>query len=83
MSVQWRHFAGVDVENKAFGTAFAPFNEHIPSQNYFDLTLTARIGDHYNFRLGVNNIFDREYTQYLNADPSPGFNAKASLTMKF
>ncbi len=60
MSVQWRYFASVDVENKAFGQAFAPLNESIPSQSYFDLTLTARLGDHYNFRLGVNNIFDRE-----------------------
>jgi iron complex outermembrane receptor protein len=40
--------------------AYAPFNARIPSQGYFDLTLTARIGDHYNFRLGVNNILDRE-----------------------
>ena len=40
--------------------AYAPFNASIPSQSYIDLTLTARIGDHYNFRLGVNNIFDRE-----------------------
>jgi hemoglobin/transferrin/lactoferrin receptor protein len=31
----------------------------------------------------LNNIFDRQYTQYLNADPSPGFNAKALLTMRF
>ncbi|WP_186458121.1 TonB-dependent hemoglobin/transferrin/lactoferrin family receptor [Neorhizobium alkalisoli] len=31
----------------------------------------------------LNNIFDRQYTQYLNADPSPGFNAKAFLTMRF
>jgi len=60
MSLQWRYFGAVDVENKAFGTDFAPFNERIPSQSYFDLTLTARIGDHYNFRLGVNNILDRE-----------------------
>ena len=34
--------------------------QRIAAQNYFDLTLTARIGDHYNFRLGVNNILDRE-----------------------
>ena len=60
-----------------------PADERIKAQNYIDLTMTAKIGDHYSFRLGVNNIFDREYTQYLNADPSPGFNAKASLTMKF
>ena len=64
LSFQWRYFSGVDVENKSdnptLNNAFAPFNERIPSQSYFDLTLTARIGDHYNFRLGVNNILDRE-----------------------
>ena len=63
LSVQWRYFASVDVENTssdpAISQAFAPYNETIPAQNYFDLTLTSRIGDHYNFRLGVNNIFDR------------------------
>ncbi len=64
LSAQWRHFSGVDVENSSnqatLTQAFAPFNASIPAQNYFDLTLTARIGDHYNFRLGVNNILDRE-----------------------
>jgi outer membrane receptor protein involved in Fe transport len=64
LSVQWRYFSGVDVENSSdqatLTQAFSPFNEHLPSQSYIDLTLTARIGDHYNFRLGVNNIFDRE-----------------------
>jgi outer membrane receptor protein involved in Fe transport len=64
LSAQWRYFSAVDVENKnpstSLNQAFAPFNEQIPSQSYFDLTLTARIGDHYNFRLGVNNILDRE-----------------------
>ena len=63
-SLQWRYLAGVDVENSSSNStlnqAFSPFNEHLPAQNYIDLTLTARIGDHYNFRLGVNNIFDRE-----------------------
>ena len=29
------------------------------AQNYFDLALTARLWDHYGFRVGVNNIFDR------------------------
>jgi iron complex outermembrane receptor protein len=37
-----------------------PADSRIPSQSYIDLTLTARIGDHYNFRLGVNNLFDRD-----------------------
>jgi len=89
LSLQWRYFSSVRVENAACDTppagiplvngqpapqiancansalsgptgAYAPFNSRIPAQNYIDLTLTARIGDHYNFRLGVNNIFDRE-----------------------
>jgi iron complex outermembrane recepter protein len=72
LSAQWRYFSAVGLDRAdssqpqlsqtAAGAplAFAPFNERIPSQSYFDLTLTARIGDHYNFRLGVNNILDRE-----------------------
>jgi outer membrane receptor protein involved in Fe transport len=63
LSAQWRYFGSVDVENSnpsaTLHQAFAPFNATIPSQSYFDLTLTARIGEHYNFRLGVNNITDR------------------------
>jgi len=64
VSLQWRYFASVDNENTSdnatLNQEFAPFNETIPSQSYIDLTLTARIGDHYNFRLGVNNILDRD-----------------------
>lgn len=62
-STQWRYFGAVDVENKSpsatLNQAFAPFNERLGAQSYFDLALTAAIGDNYNFRLGVNNIFDR------------------------
>ena len=32
----------------------------IGAQSYFDLALTARLADKYNFRLGANNIFDKE-----------------------
>jgi outer membrane receptor protein involved in Fe transport len=34
-------------------------NGHVKAQNYFDLASTFTIGDHYNFRLGVNNILDK------------------------
>jgi outer membrane receptor protein involved in Fe transport len=37
-----------------------PGNFKIPSQSYFDLALTARLADRYNFRIGANNIFDKE-----------------------
>ena len=39
--------------------AFSPFNARIPAQNYFDLAMTAKVGDHYQFRLGVNNMLDK------------------------
>jgi iron complex outermembrane receptor protein len=40
------------------GLVFDP-GAHIKAQTYFDLATTYTIGDHYNFRLGVNNIFDK------------------------
>ncbi len=48
-----------------------------------DIFANFEVNDTTSANLQLNNIFDREYTQYLNADPSPGFNAKASLTIKF
>jgi outer membrane receptor protein involved in Fe transport len=34
-------------------------NGHVKAQSYFDLATTFTVGDHYNFRMGVNNIFDK------------------------
>ncbi|WP_438755066.1 TonB-dependent hemoglobin/transferrin/lactoferrin family receptor [Pararhizobium sp. O133] len=48
-----------------------------------DVFANFEVNDTTTANLQLNNIFDGEYTQYLNADPSPGFNAKASLTIKF
>jgi outer membrane receptor protein involved in Fe transport len=65
LSVQWRYFSSVQRDTLSSDTDLAtpstrPADRVIPTQNYIDLALTARIGDHYGFRLGVNNIFDRE-----------------------
>jgi outer membrane receptor protein involved in Fe transport len=68
LSVQWRYFSSVLRDTlstdpglvPATGPTARPADREIPAQNYIDLTLVARIGDHYAFRLGVNNIFDRE-----------------------
>jgi iron complex outermembrane receptor protein len=76
ITTRWRYFSGVDQDiyspnpslNFAGGgtptpaqlNGLRPADARIPSQSYIDLTLTARIGDHYNFRLGVNNLFDRD-----------------------
>jgi iron complex outermembrane receptor protein len=65
LSVQWRYFSAVQRDTLSpdpdlATTTTRPADRRIPAQNYIDLTLTARIGDHYAFRLGVNNVFDRE-----------------------
>ena len=66
LSVRWRYLGHVeldafddnpnlnnpDIQNEA--------DQRLGSQNYIDLTANFRIGDHYNFRLGVNNLFDTE-----------------------
>ena len=62
ISAQWRYFGKVRGQNYSeneslSGNVFNP--SKIKAQNYFDLASTFTIGDHYNFRLGVNNIFDR------------------------
>ena len=35
-------------------------SNHVAAQSYFDLAGTFTVGDHYNFRLGVNNILDKD-----------------------
>ena len=64
ISGQWRYFSKVDRDTLSTDpdlarTARTAGSDHIKAQNYFDLVLTARIGDHYQFRLGANNIFDK------------------------
>ncbi|MCH7627864.1 MAG: TonB-dependent receptor [Proteobacteria bacterium] len=62
-SIRWRYFDGVDQDrtstNRTLTGAVQPANKHIPSVSYFDLGFNARIGDHYTFRLGANNVFDK------------------------
>jgi outer membrane receptor protein involved in Fe transport len=67
ISGQWRYFGKVtddafaaDPDLNFLGAAFQfPNDKTIPAQSFFDLALTARLGDRYNFRLGANNIFDK------------------------
>jgi iron complex outermembrane receptor protein len=68
VSVQARYFGKVKADSLssnpslAFdpdtGAVFDP-GSHVKAQTYFDLATTYTIGDHYNLRLGVNNIFDK------------------------
>lgn len=64
VSAQWRYFGPVDVEYKNSSTSlsggFYNFGSRIPAQSYFDLSLTANVGKSLQWRLGVNNLLDKE-----------------------
>ena len=66
ISGRWRYFSAVDLDTLSTdhdlqpgAPAAAPANARINAQSYFDLALSARITDKYNFRLGANNILDK------------------------
>lgn len=56
---RWRYFSAVDFNDQNGDGTFGDLNDHLPSQSYFDLALNASVGDHYTFRVGANNIFDK------------------------
>jgi outer membrane receptor protein involved in Fe transport len=68
ISGQWRYFSSVKKDstsgdpdlNLTQGPHSFPANEKVKAQSFFDLALTARVADRYNFRMGANNIFDKE-----------------------
>jgi iron complex outermembrane receptor protein len=65
VSVQWRHIGSVRAEQLSnfetlTGTPNFDPGLHIKSFNYFDFAGTFTVGDHYNLRLGVNNVFDKQ-----------------------
>lgn len=66
-SIRWRYFDGTTLDAlesnpniKGAGGQGRPALAKIPSVSYFDLALTARVGDHYTFRLGANNVLDKQ-----------------------
>ena len=73
-SVRWRYFDSVTIDaldpntnlNNVSGGGPAPGGvarpglDRFPSVNYFDLALTLDLGENYSFRVGANNIFDKD-----------------------
>ena len=55
-SLRWRYFNSVKID----GGRTQPGILTQPSVSYFDLALTARVGDHYKFSLGANNLLDKQ-----------------------
>jgi iron complex outermembrane receptor protein len=63
VSVRWRYFDSVvqdrSSSNPNLSGVTQPANLKIPAVSYFDLTLTADVGDNFKFRLGANNLLDK------------------------
>ena len=65
LSLQWRRVGKVRAETLSTNPSLAgAFNFdpglRIKAQDYFDLATTVAIGDNFNFRLGVNNLLDKQ-----------------------
>lgn len=56
LSVQWRYIDGVHLYTPEPGA----FDNTIPSYNYIDLAATWNVRDNIEFRVGVNNVFDKD-----------------------
>ncbi|MCW6535565.1 TonB-dependent receptor domain-containing protein [Sphingomonas lycopersici] len=65
LSAQWRYIGSVRAETTADNQTLASDENYNPglrigAQSYFDIAATATIGDGYSFRLGINNLLDRQ-----------------------
>jgi iron complex outermembrane recepter protein len=64
LSFQWRFVGPVSVDytskNPSLNGPFLAFGSKIAAQSYFDLATTIRFEKRFTFRLGMNNMLDRE-----------------------
>jgi len=64
VTLNWRYTDAVKISQTssqpALAGSYALINEKLGSRNYFDLTLGYQIRKDFNFRIGVNNIFDTD-----------------------
>jgi outer membrane receptor protein involved in Fe transport len=64
LAATWRHMNSVDLDassSDALLTApFAPITQTLGARDYLDLALTWNVWKRVSFRIGVNNLFDRD-----------------------
>lgn len=70
-----RHFAVAAQERTTPGL-------ETPSYDLVNLFAGWEPNDNVSLAISLENIFDRQYTQYLDSLPSPGFGAKFALSIK-
>ncbi|ACK50880.1 TonB-dependent heme/hemoglobin receptor family protein [Methylocella silvestris BL2] len=68
---------------KLYDDTGATTNEPTKGYGLLDLFASYKFSESVNADLYLKNVFNQQYTQYLNTLPSAGFGAKASLTVKF
>lgn len=73
----------VDKSVRVFDTNGALTNTPTKGYGLVDLFATYRVNDDVNADLTVKNLFNRQYTQYLDTLPNPGVVVKASLSVRF
>ncbi|HEX3700591.1 MAG TPA: TonB-dependent receptor, partial [Phenylobacterium sp.] len=64
LSGTWRYVGEVKDQhsstNPFLAGSFFPIDDKLKAQNYFDLAAQYRMKDRYTFRIGVDNVFDKE-----------------------
>jgi iron complex outermembrane receptor protein len=70
VTLRWRMVGKSSVDRSSsdpqLAAAFYPYTAHIPNYNYLDLSAAIPIGRSVDFRLGVNNIADKNPPLILN-----------------
>ena len=64
LSARWRYLSATKYERTSgdadLAGSFSPLDARIPVQSYFDLAATVRAADKFTFRIGANNLLDRQ-----------------------
>ncbi|WP_242186216.1 TonB-dependent receptor [Sphingomonas sp. CARO-RG-8B-R24-01] len=64
LSARWRYLSATKYERASsdvdLAGSYSSLDARIPAQNYFDLAATVRAADKFTFRLGANNLFDKQ-----------------------
>ena len=72
VTLRWRLIGKATVDRSSsdllLAQAFYPYTAHIPNYNYIDLAAAIPIGRNVDFRLGVNNIADKNPPLILNGN---------------
>jgi iron complex outermembrane receptor protein len=64
LAFTWRYVSSVEIaqtsSQPALAGSFAALNRELGARNYFDLALAYNVRKDFTFRLGVNNMFDKD-----------------------